>query len=464
MKRCHLLFAFLFLFAASSFGQNKYGSGEDSVQCIKELNLYRGFRKSKDFKKAIPHWQKAVELCPKASKKIYIDGAKFYKAFIGKAKSKDQKRAYIDSLMWVYDKRIKEFGEEAKVTGFKGSQLVKYRKFLADSMLVKGNEYLSRSVHALKKQAFPPHVARYFTSLYFLYQKDSVLAEEDKVKEKEIISEYLPISKYVDQNIKNPRGKKYKRFFKKKVKPTVDKIFMGVVECEDLKKQYGARVEKDSAVNPRTKEQMMLAMKQRGCDDNELYPKLAKMVHKQDPSPSSAYEIGILEMKKDNNEEAAKFLDEAIKLMKKDSANVDQERLQEFYIAAGRNANERGMSSKANEYARKALKIDKEEARAYVVIAEAIANSASACSGDKIKGGVYWLAADYIQKAEKKVEKGDTTLQELVNDRMGRYRANFPGKDAMFTAGWLKDNGEPVDKPYKVGCWIGESTRPRKSW
>lgn len=479
MKRSQLL-SFLLILLAFPVTAQKYGeTEEDSVECIKQLNLYRDFRDGKDYRKALPHWQKAVDLCPKASKRLYLDGEDFYESFIEKTKDTAQKIEYVDSLMWVYDKRIEEFGEEMKVQGKKGSHLVKYRKFLPTERLVKGNELLAKSVHGLEKQSFPPHIGRYFFSLYFLYKMDSIGKET-------IIKEYLPISHYIDQNIKNPRNEKYKQVYEKQIRPKIDKVLKVVADCKKLDTVYGGMLEEDT-VAPHLKRQMLVAMKKRGCEENELYPRIAKSVHKEDPSPASAYEIGVLEMDNDNNEEAAEYLQEAIDLLKKgpgevskdsgqvDSASakadtasgeIDEGRLAEFYIAAGKNANERGLPQKANEYARNALELEEDHPRAYIIIAEAIALSSEDCGDNKLEeGAVYWLAADYLDKATESAEAaGDSTLEKLIDERMGGYRAEFPGQDAMFTHGQLKEDGEPVDEPYEIECWIEESTMPRKSW
>ncbi len=451
MKRSHLLLFLLLLMTAPAFAQD-YGSGQDSVECIKQLNLYRDFRDSKEFRKALPHWQKAVELCPRASKRLYIDGEDFYETFIEKAKDTAMKRTYVDSLMWVYDKRTKEYGQEAFVKGKKGSHLVKYRKFLPPKRLMEANRMLKSSIHTLGKESSPTSIARYFFSLYFLYKAD-------QVKRNEILLEYLPIASYVDSNITDPKSKKHKKYFMK-VEAKIDKIFKVLAKCDTLQKLYSEELGSDTGLSPEMKRQMMMGMKERGCQEQELYPRLAKSVHKEEPTASSAYEIGVLEMKNGKNKEAAKYLSQAIELMKEDSAAVDSSKLVEYYIAAGRNANERGLASKANELARKALGIDGDNGRAYVIVAEAIANSAGACSENKLqKGAVYWLAADYLKKARQ-----DTSVEDVVKERLGNYRANFPDKSTMFEYGQLNDNGEPVDQPFEIGCWIGETTMPRKSW
>lgn len=486
-KRLIFLLPALFL-GNLAFGQAEWPDNEeDSATCRKKVSLWQEVRDSKEsYDKAYGLWKDLIDICPKYHKNLYLYGEDFLDYFIKRAvKKKDtaQVKKYVDSLMWVYDKRMEIFGEADKVKGKKGSHLIKYRKYLDPERLPEGNELLASSVHGLKKNSYPPHIGRYFFSLYFLYKKDSISKED-------IAMEYLPISHYVQENINNPKSPKYKKVYKEQVLPKVDKILRVVTDCELLKEAYGRRFEKDSALTPALKQQMVLALKKRGCKDNELFPRIAKSVHKEDPSPASAYEIGVLEMRNENHEEAGTYLEQAIDLLKGDTAKakkdsgmaqadsaqaedgksagseVDEERLAEFHIAAGKNANERGLSKKANDHARKALELQSDHPRAYIIIAEAMANSAPRCSNnDMEKGAVHWLAADYAKKAREspKAEK-DTNLQKLIDQRLGSYRANFPDQDDMFTHNQLKENGEPIDEPYEIGCWIGESTMPRKSW
>ena len=457
MTRIQSIIFFAFLFSLPLSAQ-EYGTGEDSVECIKQLSLYRDFRDNKEYQRALPHWQKAVKLCPRASERLYVDGETFYTRFIEKTDDSVQKHAYLDSLMWVYDKWGEEYDKKTEVKGKKGAQLIKYRDWLPPKMLAKGNRLLKESVHEMKKDAHPPNVGRYFVSLYFLYRIDSVDL-------KRIALEYIPVSSYVDQNIRNPKNEKYKKFYVEKIKPKVDEVFMALTDCELLKKVYGRWIESDSAMTPEYKEKIMLALKQRGCKQNELYPKLAKTIHEEDPSPSSAYEIGSLEMDKGNNKEAAQYFQEAIDLLKKDSGKVDSMCLAEFYITAGRNANQRGLANEAQQFARQAQELDSESPWPYLIIAEAMASSSSQCGSNEIeRKAVYWLAADYVKKAQEWIPPEDSSLRQLAQNRLGGYRSEFPGKDLMFTHQLLNDNGEPVDQPYEIGCWIGESVRPRKSW
>ena len=53
---------------------SKYGKGQDSITCIKNLSLYREFFKHNNYKDAIQPWRKVFGECPAASERMYVEG------------------------------------------------------------------------------------------------------------------------------------------------------------------------------------------------------------------------------------------------------------------------------------------------------------------------------------------------------------------------------------------------------
>ena len=113
-----LFFATFITVSLTSIGQtgaedgSKYGHGEDSVRCLRNSSLYREYARQKDFVMALPYWKITFNECPKASKNIYLDGVKIFKYKLGKNENPDHKSVLLDSLMLIYDQRIKYFGEK----------------------------------------------------------------------------------------------------------------------------------------------------------------------------------------------------------------------------------------------------------------------------------------------------------------------------------------------------------------
>ena len=91
---------------------------------------------------------KAVKICPKSSKNLYIKGATMYKNFIAKEKDASKKLLLVDTLMWIYDQRIVNYGQKGNVLGRKGVDLARYDNsktkeaydMLAESFELQGNK------------------------------------------------------------------------------------------------------------------------------------------------------------------------------------------------------------------------------------------------------------------------------------------------------------------------------------
>ncbi|MCK4992131.1 MAG: hypothetical protein KAS29_16655, partial [Bacteroidales bacterium] len=53
---------------------SKYGKGQDSINCIKNLSLYREFFKHNNYKDAINPWRQVFGECPLSSERMYVEG------------------------------------------------------------------------------------------------------------------------------------------------------------------------------------------------------------------------------------------------------------------------------------------------------------------------------------------------------------------------------------------------------
>jgi len=160
MKKLLFLFsAFLSItLSANSLVGSKFGS--DSVKCVTNISLYREYVKQNNYDDAMTPWRKAYTLCPKASKNIYIDGAKLYNHLISKNQgSEELQKAYLDSLEALYDNRIANFGKEDYVLGLKGSDMMKY----SFSDLDRAFTYLKQSVEGQEAKSKA-------TALFFILQ------------------------------------------------------------------------------------------------------------------------------------------------------------------------------------------------------------------------------------------------------------------------------------------------------
>ena len=87
---------------------------------------------------------------------------------------------------------------------------------------------------------------------------------------------------------------------------------------------------------------------------------------------------------------------------------------------------------------------------AYLLISNLYAASANTCGTDEIsKRMVYVAAADKARRAKAV----DPSITSIANKYIKSYMGSAPSKKLIFQEG-LKSGTS-----YKIGCWIGETTR-----
>ena len=112
----------------------KWGCNEETAKdpqaIMGTVSLYqenvKQFKATKDVRyleEAYPQWKTIVANCPRQSKNLYINGANIMKAKIAKAASKEERDAFIDEFMAMYDTRISLYGEAARYTAKKAAEL-----------------------------------------------------------------------------------------------------------------------------------------------------------------------------------------------------------------------------------------------------------------------------------------------------------------------------------------------------
>jgi len=77
---------------------SKYGKGQDSINCIKNLSLYKEFFKHNNYRDAIGPWRKVFGECPASSEKMYVEGVTMYRNFIENTTSEDRLNELVDTM------------------------------------------------------------------------------------------------------------------------------------------------------------------------------------------------------------------------------------------------------------------------------------------------------------------------------------------------------------------------------
>ena len=303
--------------------------GEDSVTCVINLSLYREFFKqwrasdytnTTTFDEIVKPWRWVFLNCPIGSENIYVDGARLMQYRIENEKNAAKRGKLIDTLMMVYDQRIKYFPnhfskgtpQEGSILGRKGIDLYTYDQDRYEETY----NILKRSVELEGDNTDGTVLVYYFRSVI-------KMARQGLVDSTMIVDVYDQVIDILDHNIEalNKKGdtkwvENYKNF-----KGNIDATFEPFATCEDLVRIYESKLKK----NP---EDVALLKKitnmldKRSCQDSPLYLTASKKLHALEPSPESAYLIGRLLIKEEKYSEAVAYMEEAQKMTDTDKLSV----------------------------------------------------------------------------------------------------------------------------------------------
>jgi len=408
---------------------SKYGHNEDSVNCRKNLSLYKTYYDQKNYNMALSFWRKSYNECPLASKNMYLHGIRMYKTLYKQTKE----RSYIDSMILVYDNRIKYFGEPHYVQGRKGLDI--WEIGAEDTELLQlCYATLGNAISLKPRNANPMTLTIYMAATQKLFEQE-LLSNED------VINNYGLVGDILDARIKAVnRGGDIN------AKENIDIIFKasGAGTCDGLIPLFTNKVASTPDDLDLLKKVIGL-LEDAGCHDSDLYYTTAENLYKQEKSVLAAYHLAEMNASKMNYDLAEHYYKEAVEL-EEDDINKSN-----YYTKMSTIRLSKKDNKTARDYAKNATRLDPDNGTALMLIGNAYAGVK--ISDDEFENqAVYWLAVDYFEKAKRT----DPDLSDRVNEFIVSYSKVFPKKDEGFFRSIINEG-----VAYKVGGWINESTTVR---
>jgi len=413
---------------------------------LNNYSLYQQFYKQKDFKSALVSWRKIYHFYPKAHENIYVHGIAMYQDLVEKAANPKLKNAYIDTLIQVYDKRIKNFDKKGFNLGHEGFDYLKHmiNNDGSDNMndtqkkavLKKGYNYVSESVKLQNDESED-------VVLLLLMQTTTSLYKFGEFGKEKVIECYDNVSKIINKHLaKDPKDESVI-----KVRNLVDQLFQdsGAADCDALISIYESKFDAVSS-NVEELKKMTQMLDRQNCTGSPLYAKASEKLYSLEPSAEAAYNMANLFVRSDNREKAESYYKQAIEL-EKDPANLSKY----YYLLAA--VIWQSNPQQAKTYLKKSIENNSSNGRAIMLLGDVYAQNAKSYGKDDFEHlTVYWVAVDLYQKAKK----ADPAVEANANEKISTYSQNFPSKEDIFF------NGLTVGQAYSVGSWIGESTTVRE--
>lgn len=407
-----------------------------------QFTLERQFYEQKDYKSALSHWRKLFKTYPKSSVNIYIHGINMYQSILDKTTDRAMKDHYIDTLMMVYDKRIKYFDQKGYNLGRQGTDYLKYKLLGNDNLtddqlkpiMKKGYNYVEESTKLQGNDTEAPVLILLMQTTVRLYGLGELPVDK-------VLENYDLTTKIADANLaKDPKNANYVT-----AKDQIDQIFVasGAANCDVLNKMYTARFDQISNNIDELKKMLALYDRQK-CDDSPLYGKAAEKLYSLEPSAESAYSMARMFVKANEMDKAGEYYNKAISLEK------DPKNLSKYYLELAKLNFSK--YQEARNYAKKAIENDPNNGGAYMFLGDVYARNAKNYGKDDFENRfLYWVAVDYFQKARK----ADPSLDAEAKEKVNLYSQYFPSKEDIFF------NGLSVGQSVNLGGWVGESTTVR---
>ncbi len=438
--RSLLLTALAFLMLDPAFAQkgiedgSKYGHGEDSINCLMNLSLYKEFYKHNNYRDAIGPWRKVFAECPASSQNLYVDGVKMYKSFISKEKNPEVISGLIDTIMLIYDRRMEYFDDEANVLGRKATDLLRYRKDDPNA-IEEAYGYLKKSL------SLDPEGAR--DAIIILLVNSSVtLNKTGNLDQDKSIEDYFQASDIIDGHLSSDPGNgRWQR-----AKKTVDDFMLesGILTCEALNKYYEPKFDanqNDEAFLNKIVDFYYAS----GCDRSDMYAKASEKLYEINPSAESAYKVARLFVVKEQYEKASKYYLEATE------GDVDSKTKATYYYELALVTRVQEQICKAIEYSKEAVNLNPDYGDAYMLLGDLYIQSRTSMDDEFEQKTAFWAAVDKYIKAKNV----DPALTSEANKKINDYTGMYPGREACFFR-----ELEPGDSYLVKGC-INEYTTVR---
>ncbi len=414
-------------------------------ECLINVSLFNESAKNKQYADAVEPWYAVFNTCPNASLAIYQRGTSILEWQYAQATTDAEKNKIRNTLMELYDKRIKYFGDNKKyptayILGEKAMDYVKY--FPEDALAEKAYNWLTQSLDGMGTNSKVSVIQQFSRLSYALYKADNS-------RQPQYIADYQKASDLLNAIAVDQTVKEGTRENARVVKDELDNTFAasGAADGQKMDEIYESLVE-NSLEDQETLGKIMKLYQRTDNTDSKVYFTAAVASHKIKPTAESAAGCAAMSRKSGDKEAAINYYLQAAEL-----ADDPSDKAEYLYSVAYCYYDLKNYTS-CRTYARRSLENVANQGRCYILIGLAYANGPKPYDDPILNRSVYWVAVDKFQKAASV----DPSVAATANKYVATYRQYFPSTEDIFYSPDLK-KGETFD----VGGWIGEKTTVRSS-
>ncbi len=405
-----------------------FGNDAGAKKAIEErIVVLQDAVKEKNYKLGANAAQWLVARVKQPHYSLFVHGVTIYEGLAAVERDPVWKSVYVDSMLWMYDQRMRLCGEPENVLWRKASSAFKFQ--VNDPNVGKLIPLMDSVFNFYPDNAPDALLLSYMQTVVVTRTKSGkpddvgVLARYDRINQ--IISQRLVAHAKDAKRVEklNAVRKGVEEWLFRAIKP--DCNFVRTKLAPDFKKNPN-----DAGLAKRIFAFMLLGK----CTDDPMWVKAGEVVFRKQKDYDIAKNIAIRHLADNNYKRASSYLDSALTLApsKKDSSEV--------YFYQG--ASDAGVGDKpqARKDFLRAAALDPTKKEAFEKIGDLYYHSFKDCATLKVQAedrAVYLAAYVWYARAENK-------------KKMEMARASFPSREEIFVVNRKK--GEHM----KVNCWINE--------
>lgn len=426
MTKSTLFTLFVFL-TAFSFAQEGWNWPEDpnmKTQAMEKQAYYKLLIAQSKFEEAMDPLNWLYENNPDLNASIYIQGVECLKEMLKTAADKERKSSLQDSLLWMFDKRIENFDNDASTMDRKAYEAFKmhYRTPSKYPMLY--------DVYSKAYEMNGPEISTFNLNPYMLLAKQYHLSKPDKMSAETVLDIHTQISDIIE--IKRKNGENASKLDKEQAKTDAWlSSIPGILTCEFI----GEKLVPKFRANPtdlNTAKKIFKYSVEAKCTGESYFLEASEPVFKEQPSFVLASAIGNKYLAKGEVNKGLQYHTEALKL-----ASTSEEKYSAYMGQAVANS-KLGNKSRARAMAYEALSAKPGSKEAYNLIGNLYFTSFDDCKGEKSQvqdRAIFIAAYDMYKKAGNSAQ-------------MAASKEQFPSIENIFSEG--KEEGDQIT----IGCWV----------
>lgn len=396
----------------------------DKQKAEEQLEIYSEALKAGNYRAAVPGIQWFLKNAPNWNTKLYTDGTDVYNKLAAAEKDPSKKQVLIDSLMWMYDERGKQCGDEAAVLNRKATYAALYNgqnKDRTADVLVLFDRVLDISGDNVNDNVLDNYFRIVYANFMLLKNKneDEIFAHYQKIRS----AMDLKIAKYQYDN-KISEAEKVK-ISKANAEALLPKMIPA--NCDYVKKNLEPKFRMDPA-NVSLAKKIVGFMSLGKCTNDSLFIQAGEVVNRIDPTKDFGLtkDLALRYLNTGNTQKAFTYSTEAVGLAK---SKVEKS---EAFMVVGSVQMKMNQNQSARDSFKQAVAADPIAREPYEKLGDLYA-AASDC------GNLNYLAAWLMySKAES-------------NAKMIKMKSLFPTKEEI-----TKLKMKPGEKK-STGCWINEN-------